>query len=66
VASGEGQEEIATTVYYVRSGQTATINDTTGIDGFIIEPGGEIIDSYFFGDTIDLYGLAVLLSMHRR
>jgi hypothetical protein len=39
--------------------QEGAIHDTTGGDGIIVEPGGEIIDSYVFGGTIGVYGVAV-------
>ena len=47
------------TNYVVFSGQTATFNDPPGVSDIEVDHGGEIIDSFFFGDTIDLYGLAV-------
>src|SRR5215468_2800220 len=47
------------TNYVVFSGQTATFNDPPGVNDIEVDHGGEIIDSFFFGDTIDLYGLAV-------
>lgn len=54
------------TVLYVLPGTAAAINDTVGVDGFVIAPGAEITGSSFCGDAIGLHRLPSARYSERR